>query len=430
MHAGLVCTVSTVRDSPENVGAFVERNLAAGADHLFVFVDDADPEVQALLSATPHVTSVPTGPGYWADQRPSELNTRQFVNANLVNTVLSCFDRVAWLVHLDGDECLDVDKASLLSLPDDVTAVGLQTLEALSRPRWDGPVDRFKFPLSRDDLWLLSTFEVVRRPRMSDYFNGHTSGKPGLRPTLDRRLGIHRVVDHEGHSVKPLRSEDLRLLHYESYSGEEFVRKWLAHLSSGSPSSFQPRKSRIRACVRSILAKDHLGEERKRELLMEVYRRLVQDDAETLEELGFLMTPPAQRHGYRPSGFDSTELAEVRTLLELLAGADKRHFGFPGYSLHPAPLLRSLREELGEGEPGPAQRLSHGLERAGTEPETQWHVEGRVVARPPHGGGRRDHGKTGDHADRGETGDHTEGGGTGENSDRGETQTGVSAAGR
>ena len=52
-EALVICTVSTVKDSADNVATFVEQNLAAGADHLFVCLDDEQPEVEEVLAPCP-----------------------------------------------------------------------------------------------------------------------------------------------------------------------------------------------------------------------------------------------------------------------------------------------------------------------------------------------------------------------------------------
>ena len=59
----MICTVSTVLDTPENVDRFVRRNLAAGVDHMFVFLDAPQPRVRALLDPLPQVTAIGTGEG-------------------------------------------------------------------------------------------------------------------------------------------------------------------------------------------------------------------------------------------------------------------------------------------------------------------------------------------------------------------------------
>src|SRR6478735_10433163 len=101
----LLCTVSTVKDTLGNLEQFVDRNLSSGADHMFVFLESEDPDVEAALRAREHVTVVRTDDAYWSGTRPEELIQRQLVNANLVNSLLTVLPSVDWLAHLDGDEC-------------------------------------------------------------------------------------------------------------------------------------------------------------------------------------------------------------------------------------------------------------------------------------------------------------------------------------
>lgn len=368
MTEGLVCTVTTVKDTPANLRAFVRRNLAAGADHMFLFLDDGDAECHAALSEMDHVTPIRAAKGYWREDRPPSLNARQFVNANVVNFMLAAFDEVAWLFHIDGDECLDIDKGALFDLEPGRQVVKLQTLEAVSRPRWEGEVDKFKYPLEWDDLCLLNTLGVIKKPKLAHYFNGHTTGKPGVRPSLDYRLGIHRGVAHDGEKVEPVETEAFRVLHYESYSGEEFVRKWSAHLTSGTASSFSQRKDRLRSSISAVLTNSHLSDERKQELLMEVFRVHIQDDVEVLDELGFLMTPSQERHGYQPSGFGRKETKQIRELVKLLRGADKRFFTYPQHARHPGHLVRAMRDTVGSTDRALAERLDAALSRSVTAP--------------------------------------------------------------
>src|SRR4051794_10330444 len=93
---GRICTVSTVKDSLANLTEFVQRNQRGGADHMVLFVDDADPDTVAGLDLLPGVTAVPAGPGYWKGQRPKGLNPRQTINANLTNVALTLVPAVEW----------------------------------------------------------------------------------------------------------------------------------------------------------------------------------------------------------------------------------------------------------------------------------------------------------------------------------------------
>ena len=82
--------VSTVKASDR--GDRAARRAAtsrAGADHVFLCVDDADPEVCARWDGNPHVTAVPTDAAYWGDERSDRLARRQGINANLVNLALT-----------------------------------------------------------------------------------------------------------------------------------------------------------------------------------------------------------------------------------------------------------------------------------------------------------------------------------------------------
>jgi len=55
-ESGLVCTVTTLWDTLPNVKNFVGRNLAAGVDHMFVFLDAPAPAVREYLSQVDEVT--------------------------------------------------------------------------------------------------------------------------------------------------------------------------------------------------------------------------------------------------------------------------------------------------------------------------------------------------------------------------------------
>ncbi|MBA2464977.1 MAG: glycosyltransferase family 2 protein [Nocardioidaceae bacterium] len=351
----LVCTVSTVKDSLENVRLFVARNLAAGADHLFIFLDDADHEVGNYLDGHDHVTAVRTGKGYWGGHRPRNLNVRQVVNANIVNTLLAPFEEVRWLFHIDGDECLDVDRSALMNLPDTARAVRLTTLEAVSQVNWDQPVEQFKCPLGKDDLRLLAVLGVLDRADMRQYYNGHLSGKPGLRPGINLSLRIHNVRDHEGKAPESVTGELFNILHYESFSSAEFLRKWSAHLSGGREARVNARKAQLRSAIAAVLHNTHLEEQRKRDLLLQIYRRHVEDDVATLAELGFLRSPSPAHHSHQPTGLPAEVEGPLSRLLELLLAdeAPRVDHGPSGQR----ELLGRVRAGLGTGDVNLAERL-------------------------------------------------------------------------
>jgi len=346
-RGSLLCTVSTVLDTVENVQRFVERNLAAGIDHMFVFLDGSDPDVEALLGDNEHVTAVRTGKDYWQGRRPPKLNPRQTINANLVNCLLAPIPNVKWLFHIDGDECLDVDKNALLAVEDSVPCVRLQVREAVSQRHWDGDVAYFKDPLPAADLSLLTILGVIDGPHNRNYFNGHLNGKVGVRPNVDVRLAVHRAYDVDGQEIEALVSDRLHVLHYESFSGEEFVRKWAAHRSNIAPANFKARRDQLREAIEAILTNKAIDGARKIELLMEVYKRRVEDDLDALQELGYLVTPSTEHHHHVPSTFSRLEARSVAKLLERLLVADKRYFDSRQDGRHPRTLLDQVISEVG-----------------------------------------------------------------------------------
>lgn len=353
----MLCTVSTVKDTRAGVLRYVERNLASGADHMFVMLEEDTEGLLEQLRAHPHVTPVLTDDAYWHGEMPANLNVRQVVNADVVNTVLACFPEVEWLVHLDSDECLDIDRDRLAQIPAAVRCISLEPLEAISKEHWDGEVDRFKRLLDVADLSLLAALGAIDVPSNARYFRGHLQGKAGLRPALDLSVGVHRVRRRGGENPKHYADEHLRVLHYESYSGEEFVRKWDAHLSSGMPAGFRPPKTLLRAAVAAVQRNDHLDAEQRRRYLRTIYQRHVEDPVDLLEELGLLVSPDPLRHGRTPVPFPAAELRLVEALLRHLARAPKAAFLARDDPQAVTDLLRSIDAELGPDETALTARI-------------------------------------------------------------------------
>ena len=198
----MLFTASTVKDTLPNLRRFVAGNLAGGADHLVVFVDDpdgTDPAAVDFLAAHDGVTCVLTDDEWWAGDRPGQLNVRQRINANVVKAVLSRLDPAHgwadWVFHIDADEIVQIDRMALSSAPETASVVRLAPLEAVSQQHWDDDPTLFKRLLEDDDLTLLHTLGVIDRSHNGAYFHGHVDGKSGVRPTLDLWLALHHVVD-------------------------------------------------------------------------------------------------------------------------------------------------------------------------------------------------------------------------------------------
>lgn len=345
----MLFTASTVKDTLPNVQRFVAGNLAGGVDHMFVFLDAADPEVRAFLDEHPHVTCVRTDKAWWHGQRPAELNVRQRINANVAKAVLSAFDWAEWVVHVDADEIVQIDREVLAGVPAATRVVKLAPLEAVSRKSWEGDPTWFKKLLGKDDLTLLHVLGAIDRPSNGAYFHGHVDGKSGIRPALDLWLTLHHGVDGDRNEVASFSDEGLRLLHYESFSGEDFVRKWTSILAAGPMANFRPAREPTAVALRALIGKG-LSQEQAAPYLMRIFERTTEDDFDTLRDLGVLVETDPLRGTHVPAPFPPGGLEEMTAVLAALGGEPKREF-------HPGEPIASVQKMM--------ERATGGRVRAG-----------------------------------------------------------------
>lgn len=316
----MIVAVSTVKDSPERLGRWVERNLANGVDHLVVFVDDSDPEVLETL-ALDHVTPVDSR-SWWGEKRPGRLNDRQRINANAMRAVGTVVSGVDWVLHLDGDEVAVIDRALFDELPADTFAVRLAPLEAVSRRSWpDDEVTQFKRLLAQPELDVLHALAGISKATNTEYFHGHVGGKVAMRPADDLWLGTHHVVNADRERQPALEAPWLKLLHYESHTADEFVRKWTNLATSGGRVFTRGARATLATGVRGLLELD-LSAEARHDVMLELFDRHVRDDVELLDRLRLLvhMSPADGEH--RPSVADGV-VAEVAERLGAMNGLDK-----------------------------------------------------------------------------------------------------------
>ncbi len=325
--AGLVCTVSTVKDTLPRVQRFVTDNLAGGVDHMFVLLDGSAPEVRGWLDEQPTVTCVRTDRAWWHGDRPQQLNDRQRINANAILGVLARLGWASWLFHVDGDEVVQLDRERLAAAPESVGAVRLGVLEAVARPHWDGMPTWFKRPLTEAELVLLTTLGVIDKPRNGTYFHGHTDGKCGVRPVPGAWLTLHDPIDDAGSELATYVDAGLRVLHYESYSGEEFVRKWSAMASAGTV-RFRPARQSIHQAVKALLDQD-LPQEVTERYLMRIFEETTADDLTALRELGLLVEADPSQGTHRPTMLDDAMRAELDEAMAVVTAAPKPPFRPP-----------------------------------------------------------------------------------------------------
>lgn len=324
----MLFTVSTVLDTLPNVERWVRANRAMGVDHMIVFLDaprsPGQPEVHDFLDRRPEVSVVRTDASWWGGDRPRGLNVRQRINANLAAHALAGAPGGAWLFHLDGDEVFAGDPGLLAALPDETATAWLSPLEAVSTFSPAEHPTRFKRLLDDEDLDLLHVLGVIDQATNQSYFHGHVLGRSGIRPGSGLRLTLHEAVDADGQVAARAEDPALRVLHYDSISGEEFVRKWRAMLAAG-PVKYRPDRAPTARALHALIGKD-LPPETADRYLRRIYDRTTADDVETLDDLGLLerVDPATADHG--PSRVTDDVRAQLERSIAELAGAPKRDF--------------------------------------------------------------------------------------------------------
>lgn len=318
-------TVSTVKDNLTNVKRFVTGNLASGADHMMIFLDKPEPEVEAWLTEQPHVTHVVTKKSWWRGTRPARLNLRQNINANLALSALEQIGGVEWLFHVDADEVVQIDRDVLDAVPEDRAVVNLRPLEVVSMLEPTGAPTLFKRQLSEGELELLVALGLLEAPSNSRYFRSHIMGKMGVRPGADRYLEIHMATDGEGVRKPAYRAPGLEMLHYEAYSGAEFVRKWTNMINSGPSMHFGDERMALATALKTLIELDLPSETRTRHLET-FYRRHMADPVEELDSLGFLERIDPTEGSHQPAPLTTAQRRGLKDALKAIRREDKRNY--------------------------------------------------------------------------------------------------------
>lgn len=320
-----VCAVATVLDTLPHVQRFVRGNLASGADHLFVVLDNphaaGQPEIRSWLEEQPDVTCIPGDDSWWHGDTLNNLNARQRANANAVKALLAAQPWPSWLFMIDGDEIVQVPRDVIAQAPGD--AIRLNVCEAVSQYRWDGDPTWFKTRLDGPELHLLHLLGVIAKPTNNRYFRGHTRGKVGMRSDRDGYLALHSAHGPRHDRLETWQHDELRLLHYESYSGEEFVRKWTAMISSGPKIGLMRKRGGVAEAVGAI-ADGGLTAAQAEPFLRQLYESSTMDDFATLRELKLLLEVDPLQGTHHPASLTAAEADVLAAGLDRVRALPKR----------------------------------------------------------------------------------------------------------
>jgi Glycosyl transferase family 2 len=356
-----IVAVSTVKADPDQVERYLRRNLGAGVDHMLVFLDDANPPVRELLEAHPHVTVVRTGPKYWNGARPPRVSDRLRINMNLANAVLATIPSVAWLVSIDSDEAVCIDAEALRS--SDARAVVLSVLEAVSKRTWpDDEPTLFKSRPTYGELAALAAMGIIIEPDLAYYFRGHQEGKPAVRPDLRVRVRVHSAHDEAGTGLaRP--APDMHVLHYESHSLDDFVRRWKDYAAATAHlRTHRDDRKLTGIALHTLHHHDNLTKRQRDRLIKHLFDREVADDVRTLRAMG--LAGPAPTRQYQPRQLPPTHVDQIERLVEALLPADKAVFNEGGTTEQVAAELAAASDRMtGLGADSAVQNVRRTLEQ-------------------------------------------------------------------
>lgn len=356
-----VVAVSTVKADPDQVERFLRRNLGAGVDHIMVFLDDPNAPARQLLEAHPQVTLVRTGPKYWNGTRPPRVSDRLRINMNVANAVLATVPSVAWLISIDSDEAVCIDRDALLRTEE--RAVLLAVLEAVSKRTWpDDEPTLFKSRPTDGELAALAAMGVILEPDLAFYFRGHQEGKTAVRPDLRVRMRVHSAINEAGKGLARS-AADMYVLHYESHSLDDFVRRWKDYApGSAHLRTHRDERKLIGIALHTLFHHDTLGERERNRLIRHLFEREVADDAKTLKKMG--LAAPAPRREYEPRALPAEDLDQIQRLLVALQPGDKHVFNEGGTSVQIAGELAAAADRMAEsGADSAVQNVRRTLER-------------------------------------------------------------------
>jgi len=138
---------ATVKAPADDVLRFVAYYLDAGADCIWVFLDNPNPDAYAALEHHPKCRVVTCDIDYWQrifGRRPKKHQVRQTQNAT---RTLARAGAVDWLLHADVDEFLEAPHsiATMLGdIPHNAVTARVRPMELLSAETFNGGKMAFK----------------------------------------------------------------------------------------------------------------------------------------------------------------------------------------------------------------------------------------------------------------------------------------------
>lgn len=226
---------ATIRATTPDILHWAAYHLDAGADRLYIYLDDDNLDAFNILKAHSKIRVTLCDEIYWQKRkgaRPATHQVRQTANAT---HAYRHNPQVDWLIHMDVDEFLVSDQPIAQTLD----ALAPNTLTARIRPmeQLSGDASIFKgfVPTGPDRARIVADLYPTYGAFLKGGFLSHLAGKVFVRTGLDKiHVRIHNVF--QGGEMIPTaeRQPHIDLAHAHAKSWESWLAAYRYRLTKGS----------------------------------------------------------------------------------------------------------------------------------------------------------------------------------------------------
>lgn len=226
--------VATIKAPLPEIMRFAAHHLELGAHRLYLYLDDADTNKAAALSAHPKIRVTCCDDAYWHSRngRPGKHQVRQTANATHAYARKA---EVDWIAHIDVDEFLwpSIPLDQILdAVSDEISVLRLRPSELLA-----GGDRAYKsyVPPGPDRLNIVQRLYGDYAPFLNAGFLSHIAGKTFLRTGgLADQWRIHRAFKEGQALTAESECPEIRLLHWHCENGADWNSKLNFRLRRGS----------------------------------------------------------------------------------------------------------------------------------------------------------------------------------------------------
>jgi hypothetical protein len=253
-----VAICSTQRSTLKQTVTFIEYYQHIGAIKIFIYFDDPKDENYNIVKDMENVQAILCNDEYWQKEGRSEsIEKRQMINSN--HAITLCREQnIAWLLHIDVDEFIYLDKKNTLNdyfnvFSNNIVTVRFPVCEAIPTAEEHNDflteITHFRsHPICYRNSMKMKTLLKIRiklnllftkvkkiiltitdsKPYLTyGYMKAHIAGKSATRVNADVQLmGLHsskiNYKDNEYGTV----ANDAVILHYDAFSYEAWFQKW------------------------------------------------------------------------------------------------------------------------------------------------------------------------------------------------------------